>query len=189
MNIIPGDIVLVKDFEYVDGTVDENEYRPCLVIFVDERYEEPKVNVLKLTRQWYRICYYDKQYTIVNINNEEGVASLEYVYEINQEKIHAVVDSVGADYFRIMRGFKKRHNQNYRNHINRCLGKIEFYEENYNFLNSMLKERRKSFQQESKDYWKMEKNREEEDPIAKRLKRKSKTWYLAKKELLDEKIL
>ncbi len=185
MQIVPGDIVLIKNIVFNSGIKDHAENgRPCMAFFVDK--EEEQVHYLMLSSRLENVVMFNN-YIVCDSGEKTGVISLDYVYQADYENVIAVVDNVGKDFFRIMQNFVQKYGENSDNcyYIDYCLERSEFYFEHQEVIEKILRERKKMFKIKEKNHQIMHNNYVEEDPIAKKLIRKKQNQYRMKKEKMN----
>ncbi len=113
MNIIPGDIVIMSDVEFIDGEKDYSRRgRPFLVLLVDKE-EEVRISCLPFSSKIQQILLHNrqKQCTICDQLSQPSVIDLSALYEEEITKVIDVADNVGQDFFRIIKAFQEYHLQ------------------------------------------------------------------------------
>ncbi len=182
MDVLPGDIVLIKNFQFADGVPDVCDFRPCLVMDVKKNDTEEYANVLIMTQQMQKYNKYQDAFSIHVGSRDIGLISLNNLYEVSTDEIHVVVDTTGKDFFRISRDFQKAHHDTDVLQIKQCLQKLAQYEKQQEKIENILVERAKGFRVAKKNYRIMNNQYAEEDPITKKLQRKKRNHYRLKRE-------
>ena len=187
MQVVPGDIILVKDLVFANGVSDHSKRgRPCIVFFVDRTKEI--VHFLSLTSRVEKVLQYD-DCIIFDGNEQIGVINLEHVYQTGYDNITEVVNNAGKDFFRITRCFAEYHQATESDMKESYLQIASFYNENHDLINKILHEREKSFKDRRKNRDKLNRKHYEEDPIAKKLqKRQAKRHRIVKEQLNEQEL-
>ncbi len=189
MNIIPGDIVIISDIVFADGSVDHAKGgRPCFVMLVDNEQSKEVSYIPLVTNIWRANLYHEiDQYTIYDNLKNAVLLDLSHVYQTDMEKVIAVVGNVGKDFMRIAKSFRDYHiSRTCSSEMQQILMCIDLYEQHQDLITKVLFERQKDMHIAARNRRKMANVIEEEDPITKRLQRKKYNHYRFKKEAARE---